>query len=290
MKLIKYLPGIMLLITTIAVAAPGVAPLKFDIVFAKFSANDDPRQKFPLAVLDLAMRKMHAKYTIRPSAETMERGRALVELEKSQRINLAFTSMASEAEKKLRPIRIPISRGLVGFRLFLINKDKQSAFAAIHNLDDLRQYRSGVGLGWIDAEVMQQARLPILKDKYDALFKMTHENIVDYFPRGANEIFAELEAHRKNQPALTIENHLMLAYRNDIIFYTSKSDELLASTIEKGMLAAYEDGSYMKLFNEHPYIQQVLRDAGLNKRTRIEIANPLLSNEDRAIPAKFWIK
>jgi hypothetical protein len=286
MKPIKYLPGIMLLITALA----GAAPLKFDIVFAKFSANDDPRQKFPLAVLDLAMRKMHAKYTIRPSTETMERGRALLELEKPQRINLAFTSMASEAEKRLRPIRIPISRGLVGFRLFLINKEKQSAFAAVHNLDDLRQFRGGVGLGWIDADVMQQARLPILRDKYDTLFKMTHENIVDYFPRGANEIFAELETHRKSQPALAIENHLMLVYRNDIIFYTSKNDELLASTIEKGMLAAYDDGSYMKLFNEHPYIQQVLRDAGFNKRTRIDIPNPVLSEQDRAIPAKFWIK
>jgi hypothetical protein len=86
-----------------------------------------------------------------------------------------------------------------------------------------------------------------------------------------------------------VDKHLDIVYKSDILFYTSKANEALASTIEKGLLAAYEDGSFMKLFNESPLIQNTLKEATLDKRVRIEIANPLLSEEDKAIPAKFWM-
>lgn len=268
---------------------PGTA-VPIEINYAKFSNLDDPREKFPLAVLEMALEKMQIKYTVKPCPDVMERGRALIELEQGRRVNLIWTSMAAEAEKNLRPIRIPLYRGLIGHRLFLIPKSKQADFAKIKTLDDLRKYNAGVGLGWVDGKIMEQAGLRVTRDKYDTLFKLLELEAIDYFPRGANEAFAELNMHQKSMPNMMVEPNLMLVYKSDVIFYLNKKDEVLAGQIEKGMLMAYEDGSYLKLFNEHPYVLQILRDAGLDKRLKLELNNPVLSDEDRAIAARFWMK
>lgn len=288
------LSGWLLVWSVATVAAPamtattGGAPI--ELIYAKFSNLDDPREKLPLALLELAMTKMQLKFAAKPCPDVMERSRALIELEQGRCINLIWTSMAAEAEKNLRPIRIPIYRGLIGHRLFLIHKNQQPAFAKVKSLDDLRKFNAGVGLGWVDGKIMEQAGLRVVRDKYDSLFRLLDNESIDYFPRGANEVFAELNGRQKTQPNLMLEPGLMLVYKNDLIFYLNKKDEALASQIEKGLLMAYEDGSYLKLFNEHPYVLQVLREAGLDKRLRLELPNPMLSDEDRAIPARFWMK
>ncbi len=285
--ILRMLPLLLVWLLPFGALAATSAPL--EIHYAKYSSQDDPREKFPLAVLALAMEKMQIKYIAKPCPDVMERGRALIELEQGRRVNLIWTSMALDAEKNLRPIRIPIFRGLIGHRLFLIPKTRQLEFAKIKTLDDLRKFNAGVGLGWVDGKIMEQAGLPVTRDKYDTLFRLLDAESIDYFPRGANEIFAELAIHQKNLPNMMVAPNLMLVYKSDMIFYLNKKDEVLAGQIEKGILQAYEDGSYMKLFNEHPYTSQVLRDATLDKRVRLELSNPVLSDEDRAIPARFWM-
>jgi hypothetical protein len=269
------------------VSVVGSEPLS--IQYARFSSQDDPREKFPLAVLELVMEKMRVKYQIAPCPDVMERGRALLELQQGRRVNLIWTSMSQESEKNLRPIRIPIYRGLIGHRVFLIPKSRLATFAKVKSLDDLKKLDAGVGLGWVDGKIMEQAGLRVVRDKYDMLFKLLDNELIDYFPRGANEAFAELMSYQAKFPNLMVEPKLLLVYKSDLIFYTNKKDEALAALIEKGMQQAYDDGSYLKLFNEHPYVMQVLHDAALDKRLRIELPNPMLSDEDRAIPAKFWL-
>jgi len=261
----------------------------FDIVFARFSDKDDPRVTFPLAILDLALKKMNATYTAKPSELKMERLRAVAELGRADRpINLIYTSMSADVEEGLRPIRIPLYRGLIGHRLFIIHKDRQADFDKVKTLDDLKKLSSGQGLGWVDIKILENAGIPVLTAPYDQLFKLLDRGQFDSFPRGALEAFAEVKAHQETEPNLTVEKNLMVVYRSDLIFYTHKADEELAATIEQGLLKAYADGSFMKLFNGHPYIKQAKAEGRLDKRRRFEIANPFLSPEDKAIPDKFW--
>jgi hypothetical protein len=59
-------------------------------------------------------------------------------------------------------------------------------------------------------------------------------------------------------------------------------------TIERGFMAAYKDGSYMRLFDSHPYIQRALAQANLRERKVIELDNRYLSAADRKIPEEYW--
>ena len=268
-------------------AAPGE---HFEIVYPQIRPGKDVHAAFALATLDLAMRTANASYTARQLELVMERGRALAELASGTTINLHWTSMEAQAERGLNVVHIPIHRGLIGYRVFVIRKDRQADFNRIETLDDLRSLTGVQGLGWIDAEIMRNAGLAVqTPSSYETIFKMVEGRRVDYFPRGVIEAYPEVDSRKDSEPSLAVENRLLLAYRSDFLFYVSTNHERLAATIARGFAAAWQDGSYLKLFNTHPYIQNGLKRANLGSRKIIRLDNPFLSNEDRAIPEAYWM-
>ena len=235
------------------------------------------------------MHEVHADYTIRASKDVMERERALQELADGRTINLHWSSMSRQDEARLRPIRIPLHRGLIGFRVLLIRKDRQPEFDHVDTLDQLRALTGGQGIGWVDTEILRNAGLHIETAPYDALFRMVEAGHIDYYPRGVIEAYSELQARHQANPDLVVERHLLLAYRSDFIFYTSKHDSRLANAIEEGLRMAYADGSYLQLFSTHPYIQIALDHADIAHRKVIWIENPCLSERDREVPSAYWM-
>jgi ABC-type amino acid transport substrate-binding protein len=270
-------------------AARAAQAKHFDIVYPQIQPGGDVHAAFALAVLDLAMKAANADYSIRQANVVMERGRALAELAHDDTINLHWTSMDEQSERGLNVVHIPIHRGLIGYRVFIIRKDRQPDFDRINGLDDLKALTAGQGLGWIDTEIMRRAGLNVQTSTYETLFTMTQGGRVDYFPRGVIEAFAELDARKQAVPDLVVENRLLLLYRSDFLFYVARSQRELAATIEKGFTAAYRNGSYMKLFNSHPYIQNPLGRANLAGRKVIRLDNPYLSEADRRIPDEYWM-
>jgi hypothetical protein len=51
---------------------------------------------------------------------------------------------------------------------------------------------------------------------------------------------------------------------------------------------AYADGSFRAYFEGHPAIKALFEQARFDQRRRFDIANPLLTEETRAIPAEYW--
>lgn len=275
--------------TAIALNARAVPKKHFDIVYPQIRPGGDVHAAFALAVLDLAMKSANADFTTRQAEVVMERGRALAELADDDTINLHWTSMEARAERGLNVVHIPIHRGLIGYRVFLIRKNRQPDFDRIDSLDDLKALTGGQGLGWVDTKILRSAGLNVQTATYETLFKMTQGRRIDYFPRGVIEAFAELEARKQTEPDLAVENRLLLIYRSDFLFYVARGHKELAATIEKGFSAAYRDGSYMKLFNTHPYIQNALTQANLAGRKVVHLDNPYLSEADRKIPEDYWM-
>jgi hypothetical protein len=263
----------------------------FDIVYPQIRPGRDVHAAFALATLDVAMKAANASYTARQVEVVMERGRALAELASGTTINLHWTSMEAQAERGLNVVHIPIHRGLIGYRVFLIRQDRQADFDGIETLEDLRSMTGVQGLGWIDAKIMRNAGLRVqTPSTYETIFRMLEGRRVDYFPRGVIEAYPELESRRATEPDLAVEQSLLLAYRSDFLFYVSPNHGALAETIARGFTAAYRDGSYLKLFNTHPYIQNGLKHGNLGGRKVIRLDNPFMSDEDRAIPDSYWMR
>lgn len=91
--------------------------------YPKSDIKNDSREEFPLAVLDLALQKTGVRYTLKPSLKPMQQARALKRLEENLDVNVVWSMTDVQREQQLRPIRIPITRGLIGWRVFVSHKD-----------------------------------------------------------------------------------------------------------------------------------------------------------------------
>ncbi|MDZ7901742.1 MAG: hypothetical protein U5L01_04020 [Rheinheimera sp.] len=75
-------------------------------------------------------------------------------------------------EQALRAIRIPLERGMMGFRKFTLIRTLKNKFDEVHTLKDLQQYKACLGRDWPDVKILQNSGLPVvLFDHYEELFK-----------------------------------------------------------------------------------------------------------------------
>ena len=84
------------LAVAVSLHAPLVAQAAehFDLVYPKLSAKDDPRDKFPLAVLALAFKEEGATFTARKSDALMENSRAREAVAKGDGgVNITWTGL-----------------------------------------------------------------------------------------------------------------------------------------------------------------------------------------------------
>ncbi|MCP5162072.1 MAG: hypothetical protein H7A00_10445 [Hahellaceae bacterium] len=258
-----------------------------DVIFAK-RFGDDVRGSYPRALLELALTKTGKNYVLRSSENEMTQSRSMTQLERGQGIDVVWIGTSKEAEQQLLPIRIPIYRGLLGYRLFIINKNLAPRLAQVNTLSELVNYTVGQGIGWSDIEILENAGLIVASAPYDKILKLIANNRLHLFPRGVIEIYPELEASRAQYPDLVADEHLVLTYRFAMFYFVNRNNRILADDIYAGLLEAYNDGSFMQLFNSHPEIQASLTRAKLDQRIRIEIPNPTLSAQTQIIDSRFW--
>ena len=119
---------------------------------------------------------------------------------------------------------------------------------------------------------------------------MISKGRVDYFSRGITEAFREVELHQKEFPNLTVEQHLLLVYPFAGFFFTNSENQDLAQALIRGFKEAYSDGSFLKFFYSQPAVMKVLEQTNIDSRTRIDIPNPLLTNETLMLPSQYWYK
>jgi hypothetical protein len=257
-------------------------------VRAAFKSRYAPTE-YPIDLLKFVLNKSGVPYTFTfADVGVMSQAREIALLKDNDRINIGWFGTSADLERDLVPIRFPIWRGLLGHRVFIINKDKQALFDQVNTLEDLKHFTGEQGLGWSDVAILNNAGLHQNESPYDTIFAKINAGRSDYFARGVTEAFREVETIGKNFPNLVVERHVLLVYPFAAFFFTNNQNPELAKAIEDGFRKAYADGSFLKFFYAHPTIKTVLAKANFTKRVRIDIPNPLLTPETLAIPQQFW--
>lgn len=241
-------------------------------------------------ILELALDRTvssHGAYRL-VSSHKMEQDRAVIQLTQNEAIDIANFAPDAEREKKLLPIRIPVTQGLLGYRVCLINKNAQSKFDGIKSLESWRNrgLKIGQGKGWPDTAILEANDLSVVKSpKYNPLFAMLKKGRFDCFSRSISEVTPEL----KNHTDIALEENILLVYRLPTFFFVSKEAPDLASRIEQGLLMAYEEGSVQNLLHSH--YETVFKAMNISKRTLIHLDNPYLTEESKAALNQFshWL-
>ena len=257
------------------------------VVYPRAESASDERDRYPVQLLELALREAHSAYELKPHPVFMLQVRAMREVEQGSGLDIVWTMTSKEREQALLPIRIPIDRGLLGWRLLLVEPAASAKFAQVSSLQQLKALRCGQGADWPDTTILRDAGLAVDESaRYGDLFQKLAAGRIDYFPRSVQEIWGELDNHRAE--GFVIEPTLALHYPTAMYFFVNKQRTELAADIRKGLEAALRDGSFQALFMQH--FGDILKRSKLDRRRVLEMRNPLLPPETPLADARLWYR
>lgn len=248
----------------------------------------DANGRYAMQMLHLALSKLGTKYVVKtqPNNDTTQ-ARNISDVA-SGNLDIMWAATDQETENQVLPIRIPLYKGLLGHRIFIINPATQSRFDRVKTYEDLQQFTFGQGTTWADSNILASNGLKVVRaNKYQSLFYMVDGGRFDAFPRGVQEPWQELAAN-SNLP-LAVERRVMLVYRMPFYLFTGKQNTKLAADLEQGLNRAIADGSFDKVFFNDPMVKDVLEKANLDQRLTFELNNPTLPKETPVNRPELWL-
>ena len=264
-----------------------------NVVYPQSDAVLDSRYQYDWAVLRTALQKTErrfGRFAMRASADSMAPARITEELlMPAGRINLLVRATSRELERQFLPIRIPVDRGLLGYRIFLVRADDLPRFAGTRTLEDLRRLRAGQGKDWADIAILSAAGLPVVAgSSYEGLFPMLKAGRFDFFSRSVDEALREYDERHAELPELAVEPTLLLHYPLPRYFFVRRDAEgmRLAARIEAGLETMLRDGSLIALFQR--YKGPLLERAGFRQRRLLRIPNPALPPQTPLGRRELW--
>ncbi|SFU30236.1 hypothetical protein [Pseudoduganella namucuonensis] len=263
------------------------------VVYPRHMGVTNSRYEYDWLVLRTALEKSSAAlgpFTMSQLDEAMSPRRVTQELALPRgRINVLARGTSRELERDFLPVRIPIDKGLLGFRVFLIRAADLPRFAAVRTLQDLRRFRAGQGKDWVDIDILHAAGIPVVEGSYfDGLFSMLMVGRFDFFSRGVDEVVLELEERRARYPHMVIEPTLLLHYPLPRYLFVRRDaeGERLAKRLRAGLETMVQDGTLNALFRQHkgPVIEQL----NLEKRRLIALPATLATPETPLNRPELW--
>jgi hypothetical protein len=264
-----------------------LTPLVSAQTLVRVNEATDGNGRYAMQMMNLAFSKIETKYKIQVDSSVVTQARNIDDVAEGK-TDLLWASTNQDMEDKLLPVRIPLYKGMLGHRIFIINPASQAKFDRVKTLADLKQFTFGQGTTWADSDILASNGLTVIRtNKYQNLFYMVDGGRFDAFPRGVQEPWQELESNASLP--LAVEKHLMLVYRMPFYLFTSKKNTKLAADLELGLNRAIADGSFDRVFLNDPMVQAVLEKANLNQRLEFPLDNPTLPKETPLDRPELWL-
>jgi ABC-type amino acid transport substrate-binding protein len=247
-----------------------------DPIIVRYPASDSnpyyyKRVKYFVEILDLALSKSDHQYQLQKLPwPFMNETRSKTNIA-ANAYDVHWLNAQNYYESELEPIRVPLCKGLTGWRILFIRPDSQPAFSNIKSVNDLRHHTAGHGNDWPEASRYESLDLPQkLSESWKGLFNMLKQNRIDYLSRSALEIHDEENAFPNLN--LKVESQLVIHYPAAYYFYVNKNNKQLANDIQIGLERAIADGSFDKIFSR--YFSERIKHLNLDNRRVIQISLP----------------
>lgn len=251
--------------------------------------NFDASHGYYQGLIELAYEKIGKPISIEYSPY-MVQGRALNELRAGRLVDIYWAGTDESREQALGVVKIPLNKGLLGYRVFITHRDNIERFKKVTKLDDLRDFRLCQGAHWPDTDILLSSGLVVSPNPvYENMFRQTNAKRCDAFPRGINEAQSEIEARKNSMPDLQIYKDLIIYYPFPMYFFVQKGNTQLLSDLEKGLEMSISDGSFDRYMESHPSTKHLFPNDRWNKSEIFIIDNPFLSKEINTNDERYWI-
>jgi hypothetical protein len=242
--------------------------------------------EYPIKLLALALDQTGVSYQLIPSDNFLSKGKALDRLQDNREINIVWGMTNVQREKDLLPIRIPIFKGLIGWRLLLIRQDMAERFTYIQQFNHLVKLSPLQGRDWADTKILQSNGFDVITERNQtSLMKMLVRAQGDFFPRSIIEVWEEL-ATSKVADQIQIQPSLGIRYPAAIYFFVNKKSVPLANLIKTGLEKAIKNGTYEALFVEK--YKAYIEKAQIENRTFYPLENAFLPEETPLDRKELW--
>ena len=251
--------GIMLSLTSVltfsashgVAAEPVVAPMPMVVSYLKlndFDAHYNYRYHLIEQALEIT-RPEFGDYQIKPYISQTSSIRYAQLLSDGDQLNVLWTSPGTPATKgEAIVIPIDIIKGLLGYRVCLINADAPPKLSAIHTLELLRKIKVGQAQ-WPDRAIYQFNNIVVVDTpNFSNLFKMLAAQRFDCIPLGVDEVERVYQAKKTQYPFLAIDSHVLIYYHYPLYLYVSKRHPALAERLSVGLQKMQNNGEFDRLF------------------------------------------
>lgn len=279
----------LLLLSLLPAARPLRAQAARVIRYPVFGDGDDPFRRYCIEALKLAAQRSGESYVLEPVPLPVGQGRVIRQMAAGEGpLQLIWSMTSEQRERQLLPLRIPLDRGLMGWRLLLIRRSDRALFAGMRGLQELRALTAGQMHDWPDTEILRANGLQVgTSSAFESLFTMLEHGRTDYFPRSVLEVEDELQRFGAGRK-LIIAPGLMLRYPTAFYFFVKPGERQLAEDLARGLERAVADGSLLGLFLLH--MRPLLKTLDLPGRLALRLSNPLLPAATPLRRSELWVE
>lgn len=264
-----------------------------DFVYHGKETPNDQRYEYHWQVLKEALeatKSKYGKYSLKSEPNLSEQ-RQIKEISKPNGlINIMVLDAGSMPKSKILSIKIPLDKGLLGYRVFLIRKADQDKLSKVQTLQELKnQFKVGQGASWVDYKILKEAGFNVVGgNNYDGLFKMLQTKRFDLFPRGVTEVLDEIKSHDEKGEFMAIDKNFLIYYPMPVYFHFPESEKGLqmAKRVEEGLKTIIKNGLFDKLFMNE--FKGLIEKLDLNKRKLFILENPSLSPDHPFNDQALW--
>ena len=197
-------------------------------------------------------------------------------------IDVFWSVTSDEREKQALAVRIPIVKGVLGYRLGIIKKSRLDYFSKLKTDGELRSLRYGLRADWPDTVIFKDNDFNVLEySQENSGYELLEASRIDVLPIDAlyaNDI--------TNMTDLAIDPAHVFYYPSAVYFFVKKDNQALYQKLKTGLDKAIEDGSFDTLFNR--YFKGELAELALEKRQKITLVNTLLPASAPIHTKKYW--
>jgi hypothetical protein len=289
------LPLILAVLLLSGLAVPAGAqetPKVMTFIYHRDEGDIDARNQYLWRVLRGALERTRDRwgdYILEPSIAMHQKRRIYVLEHHEAGINISLFPSQRGLDDQLVPVRIPVDRGLLGYRVLLIRETDQARFSAVKTIEDLKHFRFGLLGLWEDVDIMKNSGMTVVTGtSYEGLFRMLGAGRFDALNRSASEVLQEYDLRGKDLVGVTIEKHLLLHYPMPAYFWFPNTEDghRRAERIETGLREMVKDGTLEMLFDEE--FGPLIKRLNLANRYIIELPNPLLGGNDPLGESSLW--
>jgi hypothetical protein len=259
-----------------------------EIVRMAFPAGSVDLFEYEFGVIELALE--HADGDFRLVIEefpSMTQAR-ISSMMLNEKVDVMFTGYSVERENTFLQVDFPMTRGLLGYRVFLTQVESLSSLEQVRSLEQLKKFCIGTGSDWPDASIMEKNGFCVDRAPRDRLWAMLANKRFDLLSRAVHEGFREIDTIQQQYPNVVLSASTVLAYPFDLFIYVNRNNERLHRILTEGLSRAYSTGDFMRHFLSNPDLRQALETLQSADTHIIRIENPDMSQKSRDIDPALW--